>query len=260
MSKVNILHARVSGKGPVVVLLHGFLSSSQYWRKMAELSEANNTIVALDLLGFGKSPKPRRSQYDYNAHIASIDATLAHLGITQPFTLVGHSMGSLIALRYARLHENRVSKLILVNMPVMLGRRQVREEIVDTSIAYRYGLRPYTHRIAWAIFKTLYRLRLLSRQNVKRLKENAYFFQHSPLSRIRSFQRVISDARTDIDLNLVRVQTLVLSGLEDRKIYIENLRDNISLSPTVALEDVPAGHHIPCVMPALLAKRLADNR
>lgn len=258
MKHPPLLNFTVRGHGPVVVLLHGFLSSSEYWKNLSEISASDHTIVALDLLGFGKSPKPRKSRYDYEAHIASIDATLKQLGITEPFTLVGHSMGSLIALRYARLHEEAVDKLVLVNMPVMLGKREVRAEISGTSFAYKYGLQPYTHRIAWSIFKTLFRLRLLSRSTVRRLKQNSYFFQHSPLSRIRSFQRVIADARTDIDLNLIRVQTLVLSGLEDRKVYLENLRDNISLSPTVSLETVPTGHHIPCVMPAILARKLSD--
>ncbi len=258
MTEHTLLHARIRGQGPVVVLLHGFLSSSEYWKQVSEISEVDHTVVALDLLGFGKSPKPRRSRYDYDAHIASIEATLRHLGITEPFTLVGHSMGSLIALRYARLHEQAVDKLVLVNMPVMLGKREVRAEIGGTSFAYKYGLQPYTHRVAWSIFKTLFRLRLLSRSTVRRLKQNAYFFQHSPLSRIRTFHRVIADARADIDLNLIRVQTLVISGLEDRKVYLENLRDNISLSPTVNLETVPTGHHIPCVMPRLLASKVSE--
>lgn len=258
MSRPVLLHARVRGNGPVVVLLHGFLSSSEYWKAVADISESDHTIVALDLLGFGKSPKPRRSKYDYDAHVASIHMTLKQFNITRPFTLVGHSMGSLIALRYARLHEQSVSKLILVNMPVMLGRRQVREEISGTSFAYKYGLQPYTHRITWALFKTLFRLRLLSHDTVHRLKQNAYFFQHSPLSRFRSFHRVIAEARADIDLNLIRVRTIVLSGLDDRSVYLENLQSNISLSPTVELETVSSGHHIPRSMPALLAQKFAE--
>ncbi|MES2876677.1 MAG: alpha/beta hydrolase [Patescibacteria group bacterium] len=258
LSNPPLLASTVRGRGPVVVLLHGFLSSSEYWRRVADISEADHTVVALDLLGFGASPKPRKSRYDYDAHIASIDATLKQLGISDGFTLVGHSMGSLIALRYARLNKDKVGKLVLVNMPVMLGKRQVREEIGGTSFAYRYGLQPYTHRFAWSIFKALFRLRLLSRSTIRRLKENSYFFEHSPLSRIRSFQRVIADARADIDLNLVRVETLILSGLEDRKVYLDNILHNISLSPTVAVETVPTGHHIPCAMPSVLARKLSE--
>lgn len=259
MPEKQLLHSRVSGSGPVVVLLHGFLSSSEYWRSVAAISEKDHTVIALDLLGFGKSPKPRRSRYDYDDHIASIEATLRHLGVTKPFTLVGHSMGSLIALRYARLHEAKVSRLVLVNMPVMLGKKQVYEEIGGTSFAYRYGLRPYTHRIAWALFKSLFRLRLLSRRTIRRLRENTYFFQHTPLSRIRSFQNIIAEARADIDLASVRVQTLLLAGIDDRSVYLENIARHITLSPAVSLETVKTGHHIPCAMPAVLASRLRSG-
>jgi pimeloyl-ACP methyl ester carboxylesterase len=259
MNTPPLLHSTMRGQGPVVVLLHGFLSSSEYWKQLASISEADHTVVTLDLLGFGMSPKPRKSRYDYDAHIASIQATLTHLGVSGPFKLVGHSMGSLIALRYARMHEERVEQLVLVNMPVMLGKHQVREEIHATSFAHKYGLTPYTHRLIWGTFKMLFRLRLLSRSTVRRLKQNTYFFQHSPLSRIRSFQKIIAEARADIDLNRIRVQTLVLAGIDDRKVYLQNLLHNISLSPTVAIETVPTGHHIPCAMPELLAGKLSER-
>lgn len=251
-----ILNARVSGKGPVVVLLHGFLSSSEYWKQVANISEKDHTVIALDLLGFGKSPKPHKSRYDYDAHIASINATLDHLGIDQPFVLIGHSMGSLIALRYSTQYPERISKQILTNMPVMIGRRQVRDEILQTRLMYRLGLQAYVHRVTWPVFRSLFRLGLLPKTTRARLKQNRYFFQHSAASRIQSFKNIIGDARTDIDLKIVQVSTLVVSGLEDRGIYLENLKSNIIFSPTVTLESLPTGHHIPCVMPRALTDKV----
>lgn len=256
MTNPPLLHAEIRGKGPVIVLLHGFLSSSRYWKRFVDLLEDDYTVVALDLLGFGASPKPRRSRYDYDDHIASINATLDNLGISQPFTLVGHSMGALIALRYSTQYPERVNKQVLTNMPVMLGRRQVRDEIFQTGLLYRLGLQSYTHRITWPVFRSLFLLGLLPEKMRSRLKENRYFFQHSAESRIQSFQKVIGDARTDIDLKVVQVKTLVVSGLEDRGVYLENLRSNITLSPNVTLENLPTGHHIPCAMPKALVDKL----
>jgi pimeloyl-ACP methyl ester carboxylesterase len=251
-----ILHADVRGSGPVVVLLHGFLSSSRYWRQLVDVLQTNHTVVALDLLGFGSSPKPRRSKYGYDEHIASINATLDSLGIDQPFILVGHSMGSLIALRYSTQYPERIDKQVLTNMPVMLGRKQVRDEILQTSLLYKLGLQSYTHRLTWPVFRSLYRLGLLPKRTSESLKRNSYFFQHNASSRIQSFQKVIGDARADIDLKVVRVKTLVVSGVEDRKVYLDNLTQNITLSPSVTLENVTTGHHIPCVMPGVLAEKL----
>lgn len=249
MKQPHILHYTVRGSGPTVVLLHGFLSSGEYWEPVAELSIGKHTVVTIDLLGFGKSPKPRRSRYDYEAHLASIEATLEHLSIKEPFTLVGHSMGSLLALRYATLHEHRVKKLLLVNMPVMMGKKEVKSEILKTSFLYNIGLRSWTHRVTWAVFRTLHKLRALPPTMRQRLRENAYFLQHNAESRIRSFQRVIAAARADADLATVNVMTYVVSGLNDRAVYLENLARTASMNPHVALETVDTGHHIPCVWP-----------
>lgn len=249
MKQAPILHHSVRGSGPTVVLLHGFLSSSEYWKPVAELSEKNHTVVTIDLLGFGKSPKPRRSRYDYEAHLASIEATLEHLDIKRPFTLVGHSMGSLLALRYATLNEQNVRKLLLINMPVMLGKKEVKSEILRTSFLHKVGLSSWTHRLVWAGFKTLHRLRALPPALRMKLRDNAYFFQHNAESRIRSFQRVIAAARADADLAMVNVRTQVISGLADRKVYLDNLARTAGINPNVALETIATGHHIPCRYP-----------
>lgn len=250
----RLLNTTVSGSGPTVVLLHGFLSSSQYWEPVAELSEQTNTVVRIDLLGFGKSPKPRTSRYDYDAHLASIEATLEHMNITKPFVLVGHSMGSLLALRYATLHESSVSKLILVNMPVMNGKKEVTQEILKTSFMYNIGLRPLTHRLVWGVFKALHRMRALPPTLRKKLRDNAYFFQHNAESRMRSFQRIIAAARADVDLAAVNVRTHIISGLEDRKVYLDNLAQNVRNNANIAMETIDTGHHIPCRRPDAIVR------
>lgn len=256
MKQPQILHHTVRGSGPTVVLLHGFLSSGEYWEPVAELSKGKHTVVTIDLLGFGKSPKPRRSRYDYEAHLASFEATLAHLRIKEPFTLVGHSMGSLLALRYATLHEDKVKKLLLVNMPVMMGKKEVKSEILRTSFLYNVGLRPSTHRVTWAVFKLLHKLRALPPLMRQKLMDNAYFLQHRAESRMRSFQRVIAAARADADLAVVNVRTQVISGLSDRKVYLDNLARSAGINPMVALETVDTGHHIPCMRPDMVVKHL----
>ena len=259
MKQPPLLHAEVYGRGPTVVLLHGFLASSAYWHKVSELVSKNNRVLAIDLLSFGNSPKPLRSKYDYDAHIASINQTLKHYNASS-FTLVGHSMGAMIALRYANLYESRVKQLILTNLPVMLGSDEVKQQFFSSNVIYRLGLTPVSHRFMWSSLRLLYKLRSLPRGSMNRLSENKEFvFRHNAVSRLRSFRNIIMDAKTDMDLARVQVKTTVLSGFEDKKIYIENLLHNIQLSPHVALENVNTGHHIPRIMPELLVRRLNDH-
>lgn len=259
--KAPTLHYRSYGHGTPVVFLHGFLASSAYWKKVTALIARNHRVIAIDLLGFGNSPKPRRSKYDYDAHIASIDQTLRSAGVTGPFILVGHSMGALLSLRYANIHKTRVQKLVLTNMPIMLGRQQVIDNILKTNIVFRLGLTPFTHRIMWGTAKLLYRSKLLPAGAFGELNTHIeYVFKHSPMSRLKSFRRVIMQAKTDVDLKMIGVKTTLLSGIEDRKVYLDNLTHHIGLSPYVSVRNFNTGHHIPLVMPEVIAETILATK
>ena len=252
-----LLHATVRGHGPTLVLLHGFLGSSRYWKKVTELVDQDYQVVAIDLLGFGDSPKPRKSAYNYNDHIESISATLEHLGIRGQFTLMGHSMGSLLALRFANLYPERITQLLLTNMPIMLGKAEVYQTIRKSCWINNIGLMPYMHRVTWTIFRTLHKMRILPHTARARVNESRDFlFQHTANSRIKSFQNVIEQAQVELDLYLVNVKTVLLTGVEDHQIYLDNLMTKIRLSPQVVLETYQTGHHIPRLMPEIIADKL----
>lgn len=256
MKSIPKLHTDISGNGPPVVLLHGIFSSSRYWAKVRKLLEKDHRVIAIDLLGFGKSPKPRGVRYDYDEHIAAINQALEKHDVNEPFTLVGHSMGALIALRYSTLYESRLSQLVLTNMPVMIGANEVKREILGTSKLHRLGLGRGVHRVTWPVIYGLYKLRVLPSQLSKKIQENDYFFQHTAASRMGSFRNVIAEAKVVADFAKLRVRTVILSGLEDRSIYLENLVSRVSLGSNVRLVMIKTGHHIPCLYPELLARQL----
>ncbi|MEO8527635.1 MAG: alpha/beta fold hydrolase, partial [Pseudolysinimonas sp.] len=108
------------GAGPVVVLLHGIASSSVTFENVVPLISARHRAVSIDLLGFGESPAPVDAQYTLEEHVAALDRTLRRLRLRQ-FVLVGHSMGALIAARYAATRPRQVTRLVLVSPPVYLS-------------------------------------------------------------------------------------------------------------------------------------------
>ena len=256
MKKIPQLYYESTGTGPVVILLHGYMASSRYWERMTEQLAQNHRVIAIDLLGFGKSPKPSRSRYDYVAQIQCIAATLASLDLKVPFTLVGHSMGSLISLRYAREYPEQIKKLLLVNMPVLLSKADAKDEILGTSRLYRIALKPGLHGIIWPIFKAAVQLKLVP----ERIGENpaarrAYMFQSTGVSRIRSMRNVIFSAKVEADLLSLHAKTVVISGLNDRKRYIQNLA-SLKLRDSVLISNVTGGHHLPLTQPELIAAHI----
>src|SRR6187402_1723305 len=120
--RAPLLHVAADrGSGPVVVLLHGIASSSVTFENVIPLLEPTHRVIALDLLGFGESPAPPDAEYTLGEHAACVARTLRSLGIRGPVVLVGHSMGALIATRFAARYRGRVGKLVLVSPPIYLS-------------------------------------------------------------------------------------------------------------------------------------------
>lgn len=112
--------ARDTGRGHPVVLLHGLASSSATFDLVVPLLEDNHRVISLDLLGFGHSPTPPTASYTLEEHVAAVGATIRSLKLGSRATLVGHSLGALIAARFAAQNPSLLSHLILVSPPVYL--------------------------------------------------------------------------------------------------------------------------------------------
>lgn len=102
------------GVGEPIVLLHGFPTSSHLWSNVVPLLPSGHRVVVLDLLGFGRSDRPRSAPLDIRAHADRVVAVLDALGISFA-CLVGHDVGGGIAQSVAVRHPHRISKLGLVN-------------------------------------------------------------------------------------------------------------------------------------------------
>lgn len=121
VSKPPLLHvATDTGSGTPVVMIHGIASSSVTFERLIPLVEPYHRVIAIDLLGFGQSPAPADAEYTIAEHAAALSRTISALKLREPFVLVGHSMGSLIAARYAATNSRRLRKVVLVSPPVYL--------------------------------------------------------------------------------------------------------------------------------------------
>ena len=104
-----------SPNGRSVVLLHGKNFNGYYWESTARaLLAAGYRVIIPDQIGFGKSSKPRRYQFSFQQLALNTRALLDHLGI-RTASVVGHSMGGMLAIRFALIFPDRVEKLALIN-------------------------------------------------------------------------------------------------------------------------------------------------
>ncbi len=98
---------------PPLVLLHGFAQSTKTWEEVAPRLAKDRRVVALDLIGHGKSDKPDEpASYEMGPMLQSISALQRRLWADR-IDILGYSMGGRIALTYACTQPHRVSSLIL---------------------------------------------------------------------------------------------------------------------------------------------------
>jgi pimeloyl-ACP methyl ester carboxylesterase len=101
-------------KAPALVLIHGFASSTLVWSKVfLRLAEAGFHVIAVDMLGFGYSGKPRNGEYTIAGQAGLLMGLLDRLHINRA-TLVGSSYGGAVAATCALDYAHRVEKLVLI--------------------------------------------------------------------------------------------------------------------------------------------------
>uniref|UniRef100_A0A8C6UPQ9 Mesoderm specific transcript n=1 Tax=Neogobius melanostomus TaxID=47308 RepID=A0A8C6UPQ9_9GOBI len=102
------------GSSDVVILLHGFPTSSYDWIKIWEpLTQRFHRVIALDFLGFGFSDKPRPHKYSIFEQASLVEALVSHLGLgQQKVNLISHDYGDTVALELLyRSDQNRTGRL-----------------------------------------------------------------------------------------------------------------------------------------------------
>ncbi len=243
------LHYQVAGDGPTIVLLHGFLSDGRYWRSLRRELKASHRVITIDLLGFGRSPKPRRASYSLDQHATAVADTLRQL-IDEPAVVVGHSMGALTACRLSQLAPELVDQLVLSNMPLYKSAEQARGVIKRTNTLYRLALYSPAARVLWPVVKTL-----APRGRLRLGPANAFSPHHTYQSRKRSLTNTVEATDALALLKRVTCPTVLICGRYDRAVYGKNL-DNTTLPEHITIKWVETGHHTPLHLPQALLREL----
>lgn len=142
--------------GQSVVLFHGKNFCAATWAELIHvLTQHGYRVVAVDQVGFCKSSKPSNYQYSFHQLAANTQRLLEKLGIQKPI-IMGHSMGGMLATRYALLYSENVRGLMMVN-PI--------------------GLEDWLHKgVPYISIDTWYDNQLgMSAEGIKRYQKNTYY-------------------------------------------------------------------------------------
>jgi pimeloyl-ACP methyl ester carboxylesterase len=230
-----------SGKGQPVVLLHGIASNGSVWRHVvARLQEQHVRTIVVDLLGFGKSPKPTDDwvRYDVTDHAKAVIATLQRRKVRRRAVLVGHSMGCFVAIEVALLRPDLVKQLILYEPPFYEG----------LPATNKYRLRQASY---FALYRTLIKrppLGIRKFVRAQKLIAEITGFDLSEATWIpfqRSMRNTILQQRALNDLKQIKTPTQIVYGRYDQ--FVFNDKNNLffkDTAPHVVVTELPALHAI----------------
>ena len=119
-AKLHMAYMDIAPKGKAngrtVVLLHGKNFCGATWEgSMQALASAGYRVVVPDQIGFCKSSKPQHYQYSFQQLAGNTRALLESIGVKGPVTVIGHSTGGMLAVRYGLMFPQQTEQLVLVN-------------------------------------------------------------------------------------------------------------------------------------------------
>lgn len=206
---------------PALVLIHGFASSTLVWSKVfLKLAEAGYRVIALDMLGYGYSAKPRNGEYTIAGQAKLLTRLLDSLGIPRAI-FVGSSYGGAVAATCALDYPDRVEKLILVgtvnnNRPLdfklmrVFGSPLFGDVVSPLLIGSRRLLRRRMKRVydrhAWVLDER--------RVDARHLPLRAAGTQRAIIRTVRGWDA----ERISRDAHLITQPTLLVWGENDREI------------------------------------------
>ncbi|HZZ89120.1 MAG TPA: alpha/beta hydrolase [Caulobacteraceae bacterium] len=111
-----VIHVRVGGHGPAVLMVHGFGDTGDMWAPLAAVMARDHTVIVPDLRGMGLSSHPEHG-YEKSAEAGDLSRVLAALKVER-IDLVTHDIGNMVGYAFAVQHPDQVRRWVAMDAPL----------------------------------------------------------------------------------------------------------------------------------------------
>lgn len=248
------------GRGPAVMLLHGYTGTARSISTVARALERDYEVIAPDLPGHGRSAMPARAGYGFDDCIDDLVATLV-AGGHERAVWIGYSMGARLALGCAVRHPGRVAALVLVAARGGIADAAEREarRVADEALARRIetiGVEAFVDEwMAQPLFATQRSLGALALAEARR--ERLGNSARGLAASLRALGPGAQPAYFD-QLAQVEAPVLLVAGALDPG-FVEAARGLALLLPHAELREIAdAGHAVHVEQPEALMRAVQD--
>lgn len=249
----NGIRYLVRGTGPTVVLIHGFPLTHALWLDQMTVLAEDAEVVAVDLRGFGESPRMGSQVLSMERHASDIDLILDDLAVDTAH-LVGLSMGGYVALAYAELFGQRMESLVLSNTKATAdtdAAREGRDAVAERVVTE--GVGPLAADLSAALMTE--KASLTARARFRSMAEGLSY---------ESYVGALAGMRDRVDrtavLSEIQVPTTVITGAEDSLMPLEGAEALAAAIPGAELTVIDGcGHLPPLEAPDAMSDALVDH-
>jgi pimeloyl-ACP methyl ester carboxylesterase len=230
----------VVGEGPDLLLLAGFGADHSAWTPFVPLLRRHFRLLLVDLPGVGNGP-PLDPRPDIRQLSDPLEGVLDRLG-TRKTSVLGASFGGMVAMRFARDHPERVSRLVLAgSMARLEGDRPdaLRERV---RLLRRGGASAFAHRMVHDLLDPGF---VAAHPRLVGAVVHAYALRLPPADALESLAELAIAADLRPQLGEIPAPTLVLHGDRDRLVPLAEARTLAAGLPSARLQVFAgAGHHL----------------
>jgi pimeloyl-ACP methyl ester carboxylesterase len=256
------MHQVCAGSGDPVLFLHGMPTSCHLWDRVIGRLCGHFTCIAVDLPGFGHTPRLTQGFRELDALAASIEALRLERGIER-WHLVGHDAGCAIAVEYALRYPHRVGRLALLTPSIFPDLKPfslfevLRKPVVGEVMA------PAINLLFW---KLIMRVALEEDANTNDDRDDIVHDFHAPFHGLAGAWRLMSLLRWGDPAEVLASMPERLTGLFAPTLIFHGRRDSAvppafatraaSLIPDSEVVLLDCGHFLPLSEPVTIASEL----
>ncbi len=230
----------IEGPGEPIVFLHGLASNIEFWNNVVEPLRGRHKMVLVDLLGFGASPRPTDSEYTVDDHVDAIVHTLKKAHIWQRSIIVSHSMGGIIAARFAVRFPDKVKNMLLCSIPIYkrseLNDKKLLQWQSTSDELYFKAYRKLRANPDWAIKGS----DMLKKLNIKGMDVTT----ESWPAFHESLHNTIEKQRTSTDLAGLHIPIKIIYGRFDVLVVSRNITALSKNHANITVRKINAGHEL----------------
>ena len=235
---------KIAGSSPVVLILHGWGSSSEAWLKVAEfLTQSGYKIIVPDLPGFGKNLSPE-SPWGIGEYVEWLNEFVKKNNLSR-FFLLGHSFGGSLAVKFVLKYPQKIEKLFLVASSG-IRKKTIKKKLFKRTAGLLkiFSFLPFYPLAKKAFYKII-------------IKKSDYPLAKGVMK--ETYLKVISEDISNY-FNRISIPTIIIWGDKDDTVPVSNayfINREIKDSKLIIIPG--ANHDLERKVPEILAEKIMNN-